>query len=64
MKIKAYYRESDGHTYIFSELENEWIAFPTFKTNEPDWLNPTLYSDINLNERDMAKLNQWLKKRK
>jgi hypothetical protein len=63
MKIRAYYREGDGHTYIYSRAECEWIAFPTFKTGDPDWLNPTVYSDINLSDEDMKKLIEWLAKR-
>ena len=56
----AVYREDDGHTYYFSPAENEWIAFPTFKDGTPDWLNPTALSDIELSERDLHNLKEWL----
>ena len=57
-------RKSDGHTYIFSHALNEWIAFPTFMTGDPDWLNPIPVSDINLSEDELEKLYEWLRKRK
>ena len=56
----AVYREDDGHTYYFSPAENEWIAFPTFKDGTPDFLNPTALSDIELSERDLHNLKEWL----
>lgn len=56
----AVYREDDSHTYYFSPAENEWIAFPTFKDGMPDWLNPTALSDINLSEKDLYHLKEWL----
>jgi len=63
MNIKIFFREYDGHAYVYSIAENEWIAFPVFKTGDPDWLNPTILSDINLNEEDLKQLQTWLEEK-
>lgn len=63
MNIKVFFRESDGHAYVYSIAENEWIAFPVFDTGDPDWLNPTAFSDINLNWHDINKLKSWLEEK-
>ena len=57
-------RKLDGHTYIFSNALSEWIAFPTFESGDPDWLNPIPVSEINLNDDETEKLYEWLRKRK
>ncbi len=62
-QIRAYWREEDGHTYIYSRSEVEWIAFPTFKTGDPDWFNPIPLSEINLGEEELEKLNEWLSRK-
>ena len=56
----AVYREDDGHTYYFMPSQNQWVAFPTDKDGTPDFLNPTALSDIELSERDLHNLKEWL----
>ena len=56
----AVYREEDGHTYYFMPSQNQWVAFPTDKDGTPDFLNPTALSDINLSEKALYNLKEWL----
>jgi len=50
MKTKAtvIYNENDGHSYVWSDAECDWIGFETFQDGEPDWLKPSTIEDMNL----------------
>ena len=58
---KFFYREEDGHHYFFSFAHDGWICFPTFEYGEPDFMNLTFLSDVDLSEEDLKKLKDWLK---
>ncbi len=59
-KPKLFYREEDGHTYVWSNQENDWICFPTYANGEPDWLAPILGAEIQLDEKEATKLRDFL----
>ena len=61
-RVKTYYNEQDGHTYVYSEADAEWISFPTYQSGEPDWLYGTAFSDMDLSEVDKKELGETLAK--
>ena len=40
-KTTVIYNENDGHSYVWSDAECDWIGFETFQDGEPDWLKPS-----------------------
>ena len=59
-KTTVIYNENDGHSYVWSDAECDWIGFPTFMDGEPDWLNPTPSEDMNLTSWAEHKLRNFL----
>ncbi len=57
MKTKAtvIYNENDGHSYVWSDAECDWIGFPTYADGEPDWLNPTPIEDMEFADQQKEK---------
>ena len=61
-RVKTYYNEQDGHTYVYSEYDKDWIGFPTLISGEPDWLYGTSFKDFDLTESDRKELGKTLAK--
>jgi len=54
-KTTVIYNENDGHSYIWSDAECDWIGFPTFADGQPDWLNPTPIEDMEFADEQTEK---------